>query len=454
MTLYVTEISKYIIAVLAAVFAFLGFWVLRYRSEKKRMPYYLTQTGIIFLIEGLCFTQIVIRTGQINYLIYCLAVTGILAAMLLLFKSIFPGCNRLILNHMAFLLMTSFLILIRISESKAMRQMIIASISIFMMFIVCELIYRYPFFSRIAWVYAFSGLLMLLIVRVLGSLTNGSYLSITMLGVTFQPSEFVKPVLIFFLGCILCNSASAVNIVFSFAVTSVYMVVLLASRDLGASSILFVITLFVVFIATGKIRYMIGGFALGAAGSILAYVFFAHVRVRVTSWLDPWTTIDTGGYQLTQSLFGISSGGFWGLGLFKGDPSLIPFVEDDFIFSAIAEEFGIIYAVSLIAVSTGIFLMILYEASRLRDRWSRLIDAGIAVSFIFQTFLTVGGGTRFIPLTGVTLPLVSYGGSSMMSTVIMMGVFEATALIREDEHYEAVEYYSQSRGYSSQASEQ
>ena len=178
-------------------------------------------------------------------------------------------------------------------------------------------------------------------------------------------------------------------------------------------------------------------------GAIAGFTLFRHVRVRVQAWLDPWSTIESTGYQLTQSLFGISSGGWFGLGLFKGNPQTIPYVEDDFIFSAIAEEFGIIYSISMILVMLTMFLMILFEATRLRDRWSKLVDCGIAVWLIFQTFLTVGGGSKFIPLTGVTLPLVSYGGTSLMVTMLSIGVYEATCLIRVDEHYEAIERYRQ-----------
>ncbi|WP_051227055.1 FtsW/RodA/SpoVE family cell cycle protein [Butyrivibrio sp. MC2013] len=445
MILYITEIAKYITACAAAIYALLGFITLKFKSEKRRKPVYVILTVLLFTILILSFIQILVNNRDISMLLYGIFTAVIVMLLISLFPLVFPDCNRMVLYNAAFLLQTSFIVLVRINQAKGIRQMIIAAASILVSFLVCQIYYKFPIFSRIGFVYGALGVSMLLAVRVIGSMTNGSYLSVTLMGLTFQPSEFAKIMLILFLACTLSGRTDILSVGVCFAVTFVYMLVLLASRDLGASAILFVICLCVVYLATEKIRYLLAGLALGGAGSVLAYFFFSHVRRRFTAWIDPWTNIDGSGYQLTQSLFGISSGGFWGTGLFKGDPSAIPYVEDDFIFSAVANEFGIIYAVSMVCICLGIFLMMLLETARLRDKWSGLLDTGIGISFIFQTFLTVGGGSRFIPLTGVTLPLVSYGGSSIMTSMIMIGLFQATSIIRMDEHYDALARY---RGYT------
>ncbi|MCQ2754692.1 MAG: FtsW/RodA/SpoVE family cell cycle protein, partial [bacterium] len=146
---------------------------------------------------------------------------------------------------------------------------------------------------------------------------------------------------------------------------------------------------------------------------------FDHVKVRVLAFSDPWTYIDKQGYQITQSLFAIGSGKWLGTGLLKGNPKAIPFVDADFVFSSICEELGSIIGICIILICLCSFFMIMAIASKMKDNFYRLVSFGIGIMYIFQIFLTIGGGIKFIPLTGVTLPLISYGGSSVMTTMIM-----------------------------------
>ena len=156
-------------------------------------------------------------------------------------------------------------------------------------------------------------------------------------------------------------------------------------------------------------------------------------QVRVQAWKDPWSVIDGEGYQITQSLFSLGRGGLFGLGLFQGAPGDIPKVERDFIFSAVSEEMGLIVALCVIMVSLSCFIMFMNISMRLKDRFYQLAAFGMGILYIFQVFLTIGGDTKFIPLTGVTLPLVSYGGSSIMTTLIMFSIIEGLYIIRQDE---------------------
>ena len=156
------------------------------------------------------------------------------------------------------------------------------------------------------------------------------------------------------------------------------------------------------------------------------------MRVRVQVFLDPWSSIDGSGYQITQSLFAISFGGLFGAGLMQGMPSSIPFVESDFIFAAIIEEMGIIFGICLVLICLNIFTDFLLLASNYSNKFYRLYTFGTAITFIFQAFLTIGGEVKFIPLTGVTLPLVSYGGSSVLATFIMFGIVGAIFMLQEE----------------------
>ena len=328
--------------------------------------------------------------------------------------------------------------LIRIDSAKAIKQFVIATGSIVIAFLIPQLIYRWKVLKRFTWLYGIAGTAALGIVLILGSVTNGSKISYTVAGVTFQPSEFVKIIFVFFLAAAFYESTSFLQILLTGVFAAAHVLILVISKDLGSAVIFFMVYICMVFVATGNPLYLIAGLMGGGASSYAAYKLFSHVQVRVQAWKDPWSTIDSTGYQITQSLFGISSGGWFGLGVFGGTPKTIPYVEDDFIFSAIAEELGIIFAVCMVLVCVSIFLMFLYQAYRIRDLFYRLIAFGFGITYIFQVFLTVGGGCKFIPLTGVTLPLVSYGGTSVLTTIMMFAIFEGICMLQTEEQNETM----------------
>jgi cell division protein FtsW (lipid II flippase) len=155
--------------------------------------------------------------------------------------------------------------------------------------------------------------------------------------------------------------------------------------------------------------------------------------VRVTAWKDPWSDISGSGYQITQSLFAIGSGGYFGSGLTKGSPDVIPVSESDFIFSAIAEEMGVIFAIFLILVCFSCFIGFISIAMRAKSRFYKTMALGFSICYIFQTFLSIGGVTKFIPSTGVTIPLVSYGGSSVMSSLVMFSIMQGISTLENKE---------------------
>ena len=166
----------------------------------------------------------------------------------------------------------------------------------------------------------------------------------------------------------------------------------------------------------------------GSSAAVVAYKLFYHVQVRVAAWLDPWPIIDDKGYQITQSLFAIGTGGLFGMGLYEGMPNAIPVVDQDFMFSAVAEELGTIFSVCVILLSLVIFLVFIRTSFHGTDNFYRLICAGFAVLYGFQLFLTVGGAIKMIPSTGVTYPLISYGGSSLMSTLIIFFIIQGVRI--------------------------
>lgn len=387
----------------------------------------------MFLVHFSCFLVICFETGNIEYLFFYVLQQILMFATVMLFRMVYPKGNRLIVNNMCLLLSIGFVILTRLSFEKAIKQFFIVTISIVAGMLIPYFIHKLKFLKNLPWIYAALGIVALGIVLVLGAVTYGSKISYSIAGVTFQPSEFVKIVFVFFLASALHESHDLPRVILTSVLAGIHVLILVASRDLGSALIFFIVYVMMVFIATGRWIYLLLGCAGGSGAAVLAYRFFSHVQVRVQAWKDPFSCIDDAGYQITQSLFAISSGGWFGLGLFRGTPASIPFVEADFVFSAVAEELGILFSMCMILVCLSCFIMFMDISVRLQDKFYRLIAFGLGVTYIFQVFLTVGGGTKFIPMTGVTLPFISYGGSSVLTTLVMFFIIEGLFIIRQEE---------------------
>lgn len=433
MELYVSEFSKYVIALLIALYTFESFMVFRFKDEKRRGAGYTRQSILMFALHFSCFIVICFETGDIMYLFFYAFQQIALYAAAMLYRLLYPASNRLLVNNMCMLLSIGFIILTRLSYNMAVKQFIIAAGSLVVALIIPFFVHKFKFLKNLQWIYALVGIAALSVVLILGQTTYGSKLSYSIAGITFQPSEFVKILFVFFVASALYRSNGFFEVFTTAVVAGVHVIVLVCSRDLGSALIFFIVYVLMVYIATGKFRYIILGILGGSGAAYVAFSVFRHVQVRVQAWKDPWSVIDSAGYQITQSLFAISSGGWFGLGLYKGTPDSIPFVEADFVFSAIAEELGIIFAVCLILICLSSFIMMMNISVHLTDKFYQLTAFGLGITYIFQIFLTIGGGTKFIPLTGVTLPLVSYGGSSILTTLILFSVTEGLYIIQEDE---------------------
>lgn len=430
---YIVALSKYFIAICMAIYTYESFSVFRFREEKPRKGIYTRQIILLVFVHFSCFLTICVKTGDLQYLIFYAFQQLAVFVILVLFELFYPMINRLIIHNMCMLLVIGFVILTRLDIKQAIRQFIIALLSMAVAMAIPYFIHRIKELKNISWLYAILGILPLGTVLALGSTTYGSKLSYSIFGISFQPSEFIKIVFVFFVASALYKSTNLMQLVYVTVITGIHVLILVASRDLGSALIFFVTYVLMVYLATKNFWYLLLGMAGGSGASVIAYRLFRHVQVRVQAWKDPWSVIDGEGYQVTQSLFSLGRGGLFGLGLFQGEPKDIPKVERDFIFSAISEEMGLIVALCVIMVSLSCFIMFMDISMRLKDKFYQLVAFGMGIIYIFQVFLTIGGDTKFIPLTGVTLPLVSYGGSSVMTTLIMFSVIEGLYIIRQDE---------------------
>lgn len=421
---YFIELSKYLITICMALYAFECFHVFRYRKESERHGIYVRQNVLMFVIQLLCYLNLILVSKDLEYLFYYLFVQVFLVAALVMAGVIYEKINRLLLNNMCMLLSIGFCMIARLSFNKGLRQYVIALASLAGSLLIPYLMYKMTFLRKMTWVYAAVGILLLSIVLILGEVTYGSKRAFTVGGFTLQPSEFVKIIFIFFLAGALKEEPSFKRVALTTLLSGIQVVILVASKDLGSALIFFIGFIALVFIATRNYWYLLAGVIGGCVAAYASYLLFAHVRVRVLAWRDPWTYIDNEGYQITQSLFAIGNGSWFGTGLMQGNPKAIPFVDADFMFSAICEELGVIFGVCLILVCLSCFVVIMDISVRLKDKFYQLTAYGLGVIYIFQVFLTIGGGIKFIPLTGITLPLVSYGGSSILTTMVMFFVVQ------------------------------
>ncbi|RGY97807.1 FtsW/RodA/SpoVE family cell cycle protein [Clostridium sp. AM58-1XD] len=437
MTNLIVEISKYMMIFLMIIYAFLNFRYFGLKDEDRQNRLCSGQNFLMFVIHFLAYLTLYLKMEDEKILLFYWLQVFFFLAYLILSKVIYRNISRLLLNNMCMLLCVGFIMLTRLNMEKAAKQFTIVFVAAVVTWIIPFIIDRVWQLSKIPWVYGIIGLLLLLVVCVRGITSYGAQLSIDIGGIGFQPSEFVKISFVFFIATMFYRSTDFRTVCVTTIVAAVHVLILVASKDLGSALIFFTTYVFMLFIATSNFIYLISGAAGGSAAAFLAYKLFPHVQVRVTAWLDPWSDVGNKGYQIAQSLFAIGTGGWFGMGLNQGLPDKIPVVEKDFIFAAISEEFGGIFAICLVFICLGCFLQFMMIAVRMQAVFYKLIAAGLGCVYIIQVFLTIGGVVKFIPLTGVTLPLVSYGGSSIMSTFILFQVIQGLYVLKKNEEEEA-----------------
>lgn len=435
----IIELTKYMSIFLFAIYTFICFTALSRRKSPKRQKRILKkQTKLVFWIHLNSFLAIFAVKQEWNVFIAYAMQAALLCCILVIYKYIYKRASGLVVNNMCMLLAIGFVILYRLDPQEAMRQYQIAVAAVAITLIVPFFIQKFHFLKKLTWVYAAIGILLLLVVVVAGKTgrekeSYGANLSLSIGGVAIQPSEFVKILFVFMVASMLCKSTSLRQVMITSAAAAVHVLILVASKDLGAALIFFITYLIMLYVATQSLLYFSGGILSAAAASVVAYHLFYHVRVRVIAWKDPLAVIDDAGYQVSQSLFAIGTGGWFGLGLYQGMPKKIPVVDQDFVFAAVSEEMGGLFAICLIMVCASCYLMFLNIAMQIHDPFYKLTALGLGTVYGFQVFLTIGGVIKFIPSTGVTLPFVSYGGSSLLSTFIIFAIIQGLYILREDE---------------------
>lgn len=433
----ITTISKYTIMLMFALYTYNCFSVLRIGLKPKRKAWiYRKQQVLTYLILLNSNAVLLCTTMDGRVLVMALAEVIFLSITAMIYSKMYEGASKSVVNNMCMLLGIGFVILTRLDFNRAMRQFVFAVVALIVTAFIPLFVSKLKFLNRLSFLYAIIGVACLGVVAIAGTAEYGAKLNVSLGPVSVQPSEFIKIIFVFFMAAILYNYEEFYELLYVSVVALLHVGLLVASRDLGGAAIFLITYICMLYVATKKFYILLGGACIGGVGAFLAYKLFSHVQNRVVAWLDPLSVIDKQGYQVSQSLFAIGTGGWFGSGLGEGLPEKIPVVSKDFVFAAISEELGGAFALCLIFVCISCLLMFFNISMSIRDPFYKLIALGLAVEYGTQVFLTIGGVTKFIPSTGVTLPLVSYGGSSLLATMILFAIIQGLYMKRNDEERE------------------
>jgi cell division protein FtsW (lipid II flippase) len=418
---------------------------------RNRELLYLLPVG---LLTGTGFASVYIARqsfvswGSLGYAIFFLA---LYVAAHLVARFAVPAADPYLLPMTGVLTAIGVTEIYRLGPDDAFKQglWVVVGVGFFALALI-GLRRDYRVLENYKYLFGIAAIALLFLPRVpgLGTTVNGARLWVRVGPIQFQPGEFSKIFLIVFLAAYLREKREVLaqarlkDVGPLLVIWGACMLVLVSSNDLGSGLLYYGIFLSMLYVATARLSFVIVGIALFAVGGVGAYEKVPHVKERITIWLHPWTTHtvycpltgtktlrqDCQSYQLVKSLYSIANGGFGGAGLGKGTfatatnppKALIPYVNSDFIYSALAQELGLVGAAALLLVFMLFVARGMKVALQAQDGFSKLLAAGLTFGFALQTFIIVGGVLRVIPLTGITLPFVSYGGSSVVANFVLL----------------------------------
>jgi len=389
------------------------------------------------LLLTLGYTVIYLHTEELTCIVLWACQTAFFLIYIHLNHRLYPDASDVILSNSSFLFCLGLMMIYRLEPGKALKQFLIGAAAYALTLVIPVMIRKMSILVRWAWLYAIVGLGLLLVVWKLGSTTYGAQLTLRLGPVGIQPSELVKISFVFFTASMFREKHHFKRVVLTTCVAAAHVLILAASTDLGSGLVYFLSYLCMLYTATHQAAWLGVGFGAGTGAAIAAYRFFDHVKVRVAMWKDPFSDYDNKGFQLAQSLFAISSGGWFGLGLCGGVPTTIPLAVNDFIFAAFCEETGMVFSCLILLIYLGFLLQLLRISINIEGDFYRIAGVGFAAMIGAQVLLHVGGASKLIPSTGITLPLLSYGGSSVLSTLIIIGIIQGLHLMEEDRRKEA-----------------
>ena len=349
-----------------------------------------------------------------------------------------PGADPAILPVVFTLSGIGITFVTRLQPDASLGQVIFLFLGVALMVGTLAVVKNLEVIKRYKYVLGIAGIILLVLPMFIGTEIYGSKLWIKIGGFQFQPGEFAKVLIVLFLAGYLAenrellsiSNRTVLGIKFPrlrllyplFIVWGVCLLVVAFERDLGSALLFYTIFLIMLYVATGRVSYVIIGLALLAVGAFGMYQIMSHVQVRVAIWLDPFSDAQNLGYQIVQSLFSLADGGLAGVGIDKGMADIIPVVASDMIFAAIGEEMGLLGGSAVLLLFMLFAVRGLTTAARAKSDLAAFSAAGLTAAISFQAFTIVGGVTKLIPLTGVTLPFMSQGGSSLLASFVIVAL--------------------------------
>lgn len=351
-----------------------------------------------------------------------------------------PRCDATILPLAVLLNGIGFIVISRLNHDQAQAQALWTAVGIAAFIGTLIVVKKVSALHRYRYTFAFLGLICILLPEVpgIGKEIYGSRLWVGIGSFTFQPGEIAKVFLTIFIASyladtkeLLSNSRKKLGIISVpdikyfgplLVAWGTSILVMVRQKDLGSSLLFFTVFSAMLYIATNRKSFLVTGIALFSGAAVVAYQIFGHVQTRFDTWLNPWPASDKGGFQLVQSLFSFGTGGMRGTGLGLGTPEKIPLASSDFVFAAIGEELGFLGSCAVIIALLLLVASGYRIALRANKGFSQIFAAGLTTILGIQAFIIIGGVTRVIPLTGLTLPFVSYGGSSLVANYVIIAL--------------------------------
>lgn len=405
-----------------------------------------TELGLVLLSAVITATAYILATlGEestmpARIVPFVLFVLSLMAIAHIAVRFVARGADPLLLPTAAFLHGLGYVMIARLSDRWAGLQATWSLVGIGAFVLTLLVVERTGDLRRYQYTSLAVGVFLLLLPLVpgVGFTSGGARIWVSVGPINFQPGEFAKILLAIFFAAYLAERRDLIwennrrvlgiqipemrhlaPIVVAWAVSVVVMV---GERDLGSSLLFFTLFVVMVWVATERTSFLVGGMVLFAGGAFVAYQLFSHVRTRVDIWLNPWDQYTGRGYQPIQALFSLANGGLTGTGLGLGEPGAVPAAHNDFIFAALGEELGLLGATAILSAFVLLVGAGMRTALRAQRDFEKLLATGLTTIVAVQTFIIVGGVLRVVPLTGVTLPFMSYGGSSLVANYVLLAL--------------------------------
>ena len=400
---------------------------MRNERRKKRSPGRLL-TGTVMLFYFSAFLLLFLKDLAWEGLALAVGVPVMIWLGVNLLPRLFP-CDRLLLSLTNFLCALGVLVLYATKPAAAYRQLLYYGVGLIAMVLCIGMLRVIRSWRTPAMLLIPLSLAALLLPLAIGRETNGATNWIYIGSFSLQPSELVKLSLLIVLGWCMSRHQFFTWLFFAVACLGILML----QQDLGTALLYYGVTLLLYYASTGSLLMTGLGVAGGAGAAVLGYKMFAHVKKRVAIWLNPWAVYDGAGYQIVQGLMALASGGWVGVGLGLGSPTSIPVYETDFIFAVICEQFGLVFGLCVLMMYAALVWRGVTIARAARRSFHALVAMGASLMLGLQTFVIIGGVIKLIPLTGVTLPFVSSGGSSLVSSMCLVGLLQGVDSLNRDD---------------------